>query len=312
MAMNKTLIVMTATLLACGSAFAQDAPPPDGGPKVLMYQSNMAGPAGPMTAGGMIFSAEVAPGGGKPISGAPYTATASTEMTQVLGDGNRIVNKSSASLARDSQGRTRREETMGMVGPWQVNGPKLVFINDPISQTNYVLDAGRQTASVIKGLGPGMMPPPPGPPPGANVGFMAQSGPNVTFIQRGPGGDQPEDVKTESLGVQTMEGVSVEGKRTTRTIPAGQIGNVQPIETVSEVWFSPDLQVVVMSKHSDPRFGETTYQLTGIQRAEPDHSLFEVPPGYTTQNMPAPMSLPAGSPRGPVQFGVVTGGPAGK
>jgi len=71
-------------------------------------------------------------------------------MTQVLGDGNRINNKTTVSLARDSQGRTRREETMGMVGPWQVNGPKLVFINDPTSQTNYVLDANKQTVTVLK------------------------------------------------------------------------------------------------------------------------------------------------------------------
>src|SRR5260370_39765827 len=71
-------------------------------------------------------------------------------MTQVLGDGNRIDNKPTASLARDSQGRTRREETMGMVGPWQVNGPNLVFINDPATQTNYVLDTTKQTAAVLK------------------------------------------------------------------------------------------------------------------------------------------------------------------
>jgi hypothetical protein len=312
--MNKILIVMTATLLICGGVYAQDAPPPDGGPKILMYQSTAAMPVGPVAGGGMFLSAEVS-GNGKAITGAPYTATASTEMTQVLGDGNRIVNTTTASLARDSQGRTRREETMGMVGPWQVNGPKLVFINDPTSQTNYVLDPGKQTASVLKLPAlPPMLPPPGPPPPGANISIMSQAGGNVTYIQNGAGGDRPEDVKTESLGVQTMEGVSVEGKRVTRTIPAGQIGNVQAIETVTEVWFSPDLQMVVMSKHSDPRFGETTYQLTGIQRAEPDHSLFEVPPGYTIQNMPAPMSLPAGTTgAGPVQFGVIgTGGPIGR
>jgi len=103
-----------------------------------------------------------------------------------------------------------------------------------------------------------------------------------------------------------MEGVVVEGKRVTRTIPAGQIGNTQPIEITSEVWTSPDLQVIVMSKHSDPRFGETTYQLTGIQRAEPDHSLFEIPPGYAVKNMPAPMGLHAGPSEGdPVPFGIV-------
>ena len=71
------------------------------------------------------------------------------------------------------------------------------------------------------------------PPPGMNVSVMTQSGGDVTFISKGPGGDQPEDVKTESLGVQMMEGVSVEGKRVTRTIPAGQIGNVNPIQIVA-------------------------------------------------------------------------------
>ena len=319
--MNKLFIVITASLLVCAGALAQDGPPGDAGPKILMYQSNAAdpattaGPVGAVASGGMFFSAEVPSGNGKIITGAPYTATASTEVTQVLGDGNRIINKTTASLARDTQGRTRREETMGMVGPWQVNGPKVVFINDPTSQTNYVLDPDKQTASLIKNVGTGSMPPlPPPPQPGMGVSIVTQSGGNVTYIQKGPGGNQPEDVKTESLGVQTMEGISVEGKRVTRTIPAGQIGNVQPIESTSEVWFSPDLQVVVMSKHSDPRFGETTYQLTGIQRAEPDHSLFEVPPGYTVRNMPAPMRLPAGAiGGGQIQFSDVgAGGPVVK
>ena len=90
---------------------------------------------------------------------------------------------------------------------------------------------------------------------------------------------------------------------------------MQPIEIISEVWFSPDLQVVVMSKHSDPRFGETTYQLTGIQRAEPDRSLFEIPPGYTVKNMPAPMTLHMGAAEGegPILFGTAGGTvPVGK
>ena len=152
--MTKIFIVMTATLLICAGALAQDAPSGDAGPRILMYQSSAAAPVGAVAGGGMFFSAELPPGNGKVITGAPYTATASTEMTQVLGDGNRIVNKTTASLARDSQGRTRREETMGMVGPWQMNGPKLVFINDPTSRkTNYVLDPGRQIVSAIKNPG---------------------------------------------------------------------------------------------------------------------------------------------------------------
>ncbi len=78
-----------------------------------------------------------------------------------------------------------------------------------------------------------------------------------------------------------IEGVEAEGTRTTMTIPAGEIGNERPIEIVSERWYSPELQLVVMTRHSDPRSGETTYKLTNINRTEPAKSLFEVPAGYT-------------------------------
>ena len=78
-----------------------------------------------------------------------------------------------------------------------------------------------------------------------------------------------------------MEGVAVEGTSTTMTIPAGQIGNELPINIVSERWFSPDLKVLVMSRQSDPRFGETTYRLTNITRAEPSPQLFEIPADFT-------------------------------
>ena len=87
--------------------------------------------------------------------------------------------------------------------------------------------------------------------------------------------------KNEDLGTQMVEGVQATGTRTVMTIAAGEIGNERPIEVVSERWFSPELQVVVMTKNSDPRVGETIYRLTNISRAEPPHSLFEVPADYT-------------------------------
>ena len=89
------------------------------------------------------------------------------------------------------------------------------------------------------------------------------------------------NVTTVSLGTQTIGGVSAQGTRTTRTIPAGQIGNEKPIVIVTERWYSPDLQMVVMSKRSDPRTGETVFQLTDVQLGEPDASLFQVPSDYT-------------------------------
>jgi hypothetical protein len=79
---------------------------------------------------------------------------------------------------------------------------------------------------------------------------------------------------------KTLEGVAVEGRKTTTTIPAGQVGNEQPLTITSEEWRSPDLNVLVMTKHSDPRTGESSYRLQNIVRAEPDRSLFIVPPDY--------------------------------
>ena len=99
----------------------------------------------------------------------------------------------------------------------------------------------------------------------------------------------PENLKTESLGTQNIEGVTAEGTRTTFTIPAGDIGNELPINIVTETWFSPELQVVVMRKHSDPQRGETTYRLTNINRSEPARSLFEVPADYTMKETIEPM-----------------------
>jgi hypothetical protein len=92
-----------------------------------------------------------------------------------------------------------------------------------------------------------------------------------------------ENAQKESLGKQLMEGIQVEGTRSTVTIEAGKIGNELPIQMVSERWYSPELQVVVMSKHSDPRVGETVYRLTNINRSEPAHSLFEIPADYKVE-----------------------------
>jgi hypothetical protein len=99
----------------------------------------------------------------------------------------------------------------------------------------------------------------------------------VFGVGRAFGGNVP---KTENLGIQKIEGVDAEGTRTVTTIPAGAIGNERPIEIVYERWYSKDLQMIVMSKHSDPRYGDQTYRLVNINRSEPDHSLFAPPSDY--------------------------------
>jgi len=87
--------------------------------------------------------------------------------------------------------------------------------------------------------------------------------------------------ETKTLAARDFDGVKAEGKATTWTIPAGQIGNQKPILVTSESWYSPDLQVTVYSRHNDPRTGESLYRLASLKRSEPSADLFRVPEGYT-------------------------------
>jgi hypothetical protein len=277
----------------------------------------------------------------KPITGAPYAAEAVTEVTQTLADGNRIIRKVTASVARDSQGRTRREMTLAAVGPWMPDDPpRTVFIHDPVAHFIYVLDMTRQTAMkrplpdgdmmfTTSAVGPGVAGAvgsgvvggvttlsSAGPavafesgtmsvaaPMTAAVAVASESGmvdrmqmararmkglgdPSFTIVSNGILEASSDDAVHESLGTQQIEGVEATGSKTTVTIPAGQIGNELPIRIVSERWYSAALQTVVLSKRDDPRFGETVYRLTGINRAEPAVSLFEVPAGFTVTDEP--------------------------
>ncbi len=205
--------------------------------------------------------------GSRIVKGAPFSATAVTQTTHVLADGNRIQRTTSVALFRDSEGRFRREVTLPAVGPLAASGktPRFVSILDPVAGFRYVLDPDEKMGRKVS----------------LNENGRRPRG--DFFEKRIPAPKTADNVKTESLGTQVIEGVSTEGTRVTRTIPAGQIGNDKPIDIVSERWYSADLQMLVMSKRSDPRFGTTTYQLTNIQRTEPAAALFQVPSDYTVK-----------------------------
>jgi hypothetical protein len=113
----------------------------------------------------------------------------------------------------------------------------------------------------------------------------------VEVIRLGDGGSAPlppaipmqippgPGTKT-SLGSREFDGVRADGTKTTWTIPAGRIGNEKPIDIVSERWYSPELMLVVYSRHADPRSGERIYRLEGIKRGDPPAELFGVPADY--------------------------------
>jgi hypothetical protein len=225
--------------------------------------------------------------GGTPVTGAPYSAQAMTETTQTLADGNRIVQKSTAMVYRDSLGRERREETLPAIGSFTAQGdpPQIISISDPVAGVNYSLNSKEHVAIKLPAL-------PPLPQTGTdpklkvivNKAGIASAGTALPVMVYKAGPNANAVPNTEQLGWKLIEGVQAEGTRTTITIPAGQIGNDRPIDIVDEQWRSPDLQVIVFSKHSDPRFGETVYSLTNISRADPPATLFQVPPDYTVRD----------------------------
>ena len=293
------------TILALPAALAQPVPPPIGPEKNVFY--SLAPGAAEQTFSYVASGIRIE---GGLVKNAPYSAQATTETTQRLADGNRISRKTTANLYRDSEGRTRREETRGTAGA-SPEPIQTVFITDPVAQTSMVLDSGARTVRKMPKMRFLPAPSPDGAaamkvaaemdhvmirkiaPPEAGLG----EGPSLSdmaaikaldesraIMRKSASPDAAnanQNVQKESLGTQSIEGVRAEGTRTTLTIPAGAIGNELPIQIVSERWYSPELQTVVMSKHSDPRMGDTVYRLTGINRAEPARALFEAPADYT-------------------------------
>jgi len=274
------LVVSTALVLSI-AAFAQE-PAPDSAPPPPAA-GTMHGPgfgSGPfrermelLGIGGMH---------GKVVTGAPFSASATAESKQTLSDGTTISRIVQTNLFRDVQGRVRREVTMPAVGPLAASGTPRTFImiQDPVAGAGYMLDPSKKVAHKM--------------PQHAHGGQGADS-PDAAH-ERTHRGDNANVIE-ESLGAQTINGVSAQGTRYTRTIPAGQVGNDKPLTIVKEEWYSPDLQIVVQSKYSDPFTGTATYTVTNIQRTAPNATLFSVPSGYTVSD--APIGNRAGKRHGP-------------
>jgi hypothetical protein len=272
-------VVMSALCVACVVAQVTT-----GGPV------RTSGPSNTVFAVAGVTGAMMGPGG--KVAGAPYSAEVVTQRLQILADGNRIEQTTTGSVARDGQGRVRRDEALPALPGGGGEAPHLIMIDDPVAQVHWTLDAQTKTATKMP-MPPmksgtvfdlGMPAPPVAMAPGTKTYFATTSvAPEMGFATTIDG--RGDGSKTD-LGAQTVEGVPARGTRITRTIEAGQMGNALPIVITTETWYSPELKVLVTSKSSDPRIGDTTYKLTNIQRAEPDPSLFQVPADYTVRDQP--------------------------
>jgi hypothetical protein len=248
------LVVGGALVLGVGTAIAQG---PGGG-----HHGPFGGPMELMGFEGMH--------GGKVVKGAPFSATTSSTTSQTLPDGNAINRTAQGLIYRDSEGRVHREVTFTGVASLEASGGthKMVVIFDPVAGVHYMLKPDKKIAYKMT------LP--------ANGADKAQA-----FEQKMQARQQQEEasgaLKVESLPAQVVNGVNTEVTRTTHTIAAGEIGNSAAIQIVSIRWYSADLQTVVQSTRTDPRFGTTTFSLSNIQKAEPAATLFAVPADYTVK-----------------------------
>jgi len=255
----------------------------------------------------------------KVVKGAPFSADTVTEFTQMLSNGQRIYRRTNGAIYRDSEGRTRKEQTIGAIGSYASSDPaqQTIIINDPVAGLIYILNPESRmamrneggSASVVWHAGRGEA-------AGASGGVVAGtshvtvtggggavvasggvagtaphvsvssgSGGGGVFVAKRQAGPSP-NTRTEALGLKMISGIQAEGTRTVETIPAGSIGNDAPIEIVSERWYSPELQIVVRTVHNDPRSGENVYQLNNIRRGDPPGNLFQVPADYVVKEGP--------------------------
>jgi hypothetical protein len=282
---HSTLLVFVAIVLTAGPIRAQDrprlpvtVPAPQGGSIVDQGQSprGVAGPRTPST--GTISLELESVDVGKPVLNAPYSAEAVTEVIQTLADGNRIEQRTSAIVARDSRGRTRREQHGIALGALVARAESpIVTITDPATGTHLNLNQDAKIARRSQSIGSL----PSTSSNGVGSGVAAW---DAGFAAR----ESSPQVRTRKLGTKEVEGVRVDGTETTVTIQAGAMGNKLPIQLVSERWYSPELKVVVMTRRIDPRFGETRFRLTNIVRGEPPAHLFEVPSDFRIEDRQRP------------------------
>ena len=200
-----------------------------------------------------------------PKAHAPFTAQLQTEWVRTLADGGTITVVNERRIARDSSGRVYQERWF-LVPKNERDKSKMtaIQISDPSNHTLYtcfMLD-GRHTchktiytpstSTVFKMEGP-----PTGPLPNGN-GYAAH----------------------ENLGNQSMAGVDTVGTKESITFNPGVFGNDSQMVVEREFWYSPQLDINLLSKRSDPRFGAKTFTITDLDLSEPQADLFKLPAGF--------------------------------
>lgn len=249
-------------LMLAGAALvvgAQGPPPPGGG-----FDGPRPGAGGPMP-GMFEFGGLMGGFGGKVVTGKPILATITITHIETLPN-NMISKTTNGTFARGADGSTYRDLKFTGIGPWAAPGKaqEFTYIRNVTQATQYVVNVTKGTyeAFPIREHNP---------PNGAGPGLRNRPNSNNETVADNPNGSYTDPV--------TNTVYPVDDRVVTRTIPAGAIGNQLAIMITSERWYSTALDLLLEDTHTDPRFGTTTYQLTGIGQS-PASSLFTPDPSF--------------------------------
>ncbi|PYT19046.1 MAG: hypothetical protein DMG59_01795 [Acidobacteria bacterium] len=265
--MTKQLLIVAGTALMAVALLAQPSP----------YQSPFQHPGWIAAPGSEPITVHMnrPEGQSGPVLAKPFSAAEVRHTVQTLADGTHVNHSDISAFYRDDRGRMRTES------------PTNVLIYDPVAGFIYHLDPGTKRYSKTPV------------PDKANSTSIVVIGDSTWVSNKSDRSTSPvETVRpihgqlpfhaepvahsvTEALPTQVISGISVKGSRVTMTIPVGTFGNDREVKVINERWYSDDLQVLVKSSNSDPRFGVTTYELTNIVQAPPNPALFQVPADYT-------------------------------
>jgi hypothetical protein len=229
------------------------------------------------------------------VTGAPYSLLKTETSVKTLGDGTKITYVTTERMMRDSEGRTRDEHSMLFKGEMQL---QYVSLMDPIARTDAMMDVRTKTVRV-QHLTESTAADAERDAQHAEMLRKAREERAAREAKAAVNGAPPAAATVaaqpngfEKLTPQTVAGVYAEGTRTTTVIPAGRDGNDREMKTVSEFWWSPDLQIAVGSTRDDPQQSKVTDVVTELERVEPDPALFHLPADYKVEEEPAAAGAP--------------------
>jgi hypothetical protein len=219
-----------------------------------------------------------------PVPNAPFSAKVDILSRQLMPDGSYDIKTATNHIARQSSGCIYNERRRLVSTALQGESPLLsALIYDPSTRLSISLDPFSRLARE-RVLRQPLVPPPNTPPPANSI----SSSKGILSGNSGSSSNINPSVKEEELGTQMLGTTTLRGIRKSRTIPADQSGAGKQIVIVDEYWYSPDLSLYLIIKHNDPRTGEQIVAVSGIDRHEPDPSLFAVPEKYKVVDETSP------------------------